>query len=208
MNVPLLCICHHSRFLSYLTRTYWHFLSVKNARVLTEIHTRAFWEHFTHQDNQSVSLLTIDIHDADAHYAGDNNQREASSVVVHQQQPIDSSLQTENREWVETASPREKTTLNVRSTCVWDLPVLLVARPVRIQQWPLTAWPQSCSWWSSLCRSRRRWPSPGSPAGRTTRTGVKGFRIWLYERWNWTAVAQILSQSLDTWLKMFFFVIY
>lgn len=152
-------------------------------------HHMFMWErhtvrgHFTLQDIQCVSLLTINIHDADAHYARDNDQRETGSIVVHQQQPIDSCLHTEKTEWVKTTSPREKTKRSKTwSACVWDLPVSLEARPVRIQWWPLTVWPRSCSWWSSLFRSHRRWPSPESPADRTTRTQLNG-------RLDWTAVA-------------------
>lgn len=45
-------------------------------------------------DVQALLLLTINIHDADAHDAGDDDQGETGSIVVHQQQPVDSSLHT------------------------------------------------------------------------------------------------------------------
>lgn len=44
-----------------------------------------------------ISVLTVNIHDTDAHDAGDNDQGETGSVVVHQQQPVDSCLRTANR---------------------------------------------------------------------------------------------------------------
>lgn len=42
----------------------------------------------------NMLLLTINIHDADTHDAGDDDQGETGSIVVHQQQPVDSSLHT------------------------------------------------------------------------------------------------------------------
>lgn len=52
--------------------------------------------------NQLRTALTIDIHNANTHYAGDDDQGETGSVVVHQQQPIDSSLhrgEEQRNEW-------------------------------------------------------------------------------------------------------------
>lgn len=51
--------------------------------------------------NQLRTALTIDIHNANTHYAGDDDQGETGSIVVHQQQPIDSSLHKEEQrnEW-------------------------------------------------------------------------------------------------------------
>ena len=40
-------------------------------------------------------FLTVDVHDTDAHDAGDEDQGEASSEVVHKQQPVDSGLRTQ-----------------------------------------------------------------------------------------------------------------
>ena len=91
-----------------------------------------------------------------------NWQRSCPSVAAsrflpaHRKQELKVHLYEMNTSWIQ---------------CEWDLPVWLVALPVRIQLRPLTAWPRSCSLWSSRCRSRPRWPSPGSPADRTERTG-------------------------------------
>lgn len=56
------------------------------------------------------------------------------------------------------------------------VPVSLAALPIENQLWPLTAWLQSCSWWSSLYQFHRRWPSLRSPADRTTWTGKKNWQ--------------------------------
>lgn len=119
-----------------------------------------------------ISVLTINIHDADAHYTGDNDQGETGSVVVHQQQPVDSCLCTTNHKWFKMR--RGHTSCIQRShTVIYELPVSSVECPVRTQLWPLTRWWWSCAWWSSLYQSHRRWPSPESRADRTTQAGTK-----------------------------------
>lgn len=49
-----------------------------------------------------ISVLTVNIHDADAHDAGDDDQGEAGGIVVHQQQPVDPCLRTANRKSITT----------------------------------------------------------------------------------------------------------
>lgn len=43
-------------------------------------------------EGSKTRTLTIDVHDGYTHDAGDDNQGEASCIVIHQQQPVDACL--------------------------------------------------------------------------------------------------------------------
>lgn len=85
---------HHLHILKVLPVTCNKFKNVDSTCMFSMSNTGSF---------DIISVLTVNIHDADAHDAGDDDQGEAGGVVVHQQQPVDPCLRTANRKSITTS---------------------------------------------------------------------------------------------------------